>query len=110
MCSVLVSISNFMFTLLVVLFGHKPFFNKGLLKKTVFIRIQEFLICMSYFRLSIHMVTYVVALGSHSDFTLQRRHPPVYNIDMLSFEEYTAEVKALPFGKRVGKNVYVLWP
>lgn len=29
---------------------------------------------------------------------------------MLSFEEYTAEVKALPFGKRVGKNVYVLWP
>jgi len=29
---------------------------------------------------------------------------------MLSFEDYVAEVKAIPFGKKVGKNVYVLWP
>lgn len=45
-----------------------------------------------------------------NDFTLQRKASPVYNIDMLSFEEYVEAVKALPFGKRVGKNVYVLWP
>ena len=29
---------------------------------------------------------------------------------MLSFDEYKAQIKALPFGKRVGKNVYVSRP
>jgi hypothetical protein len=29
---------------------------------------------------------------------------------MLSFDEYREVVSSLPFGKKVGKNVYVLWP
>ena len=29
---------------------------------------------------------------------------------MLTFNEYLSNVKALSFGKKVGKNVYVLWP
>jgi hypothetical protein len=29
---------------------------------------------------------------------------------MLTFNEYLSNVKALSFGKQVGKNVYVLWP
>lgn len=29
---------------------------------------------------------------------------------MLSFDEYISQVKSLPFGKRVGKNLYILWP
>lgn len=29
---------------------------------------------------------------------------------MLTFDEYLSNVRALPFGKKVGKNVYVLWP
>jgi len=34
----------------------------------------------------------------------------VYTFLMLTFDEYLSNVKALPFGKKVGKNVYVLWP
>lgn len=29
---------------------------------------------------------------------------------MLSYEEYIDAIKAIPFGKKVGKNLYVLWP
>ncbi len=29
---------------------------------------------------------------------------------MLSFEDYLSAVKSLPFGKKVGKNLYILWP
>ena len=33
-----------------------------------------------------------------------------YTFPMLDFDEYITAVKGLPFGKRVGKNLYILWP